>query len=298
MQLKSSVYMNEEFPFSMLRIVHDGSNVPAAHSHDFVELVYVVRGEAQHCFEGEKYTIRSGDVFFINPGEVHTYAFEPGQEIEIINCLFMPSLIHDVLLKELGISHSMDYFYVHPFLNKSERFHHRLNLHGQDAETILSILESMMSELSHRGEGYATIIRLKMMELQVLLSRFYSKMQKTKPYSRREEREMVVRRIRGYLERNYDQKITLASLSSIFNISVRQLNRMIKQELGVSVIELLHKIRIERAKHFLLETDEKVITVASMVGYEDPAFFSRLFQRLVGCSPGKFRKEHEKAGHV
>lgn len=290
-RLKSSAFMDEQFPFYIERIVHDYLHYPSMHDHDFVEFVYVVSGEAKHCFGDEQYAIQSGDAFFVNPGEEHAYAFEPGQSIEIINCLFLPSLIHDALLKELGISQSMDYFYVHPFLNNEERFHHRLNLRGHEAAVVQSILENMIAEQTHRYPGYDKLIRLRMVELQILLSRYYSFQQQLQQNGRQSERDMTVKRIRGYLERYYNEKITLDNLSSIFNISVRQMNRLMKEETGASVIEWLHQIRIERAKHYLSKNGEKVVTVANMVGYDDPAFFSKLFTRMVGIPPGKYRRE-------
>jgi AraC-like DNA-binding protein len=202
----------------------------------------------------------------------------------------MPSLIQEGLLRELGISRSMDFFYVQPFLDKEERFHHRLNLSGHYAATLLAILESMMDEFDHRNPGFDTIIRLKMIELQIFLSRNYNLYQTKRQDVYYGEREVMARRIRGYLERNYGEKITLTSLINVFNISERKLNRLMKEQLGLSVIELLHQIRIEKAKHLLEGQEEKVIHVASMVGYEDPAFFSRLFRRMVGCPPGSYRK--------
>ncbi|GAA3413035.1 HTH-type transcriptional activator RhaR [Paenibacillus hodogayensis] len=292
--LKSSKFMGQEFPFWMKRVVQNRNATPIEHSHEFVELVYVVRGEAQHCFEGERYAIRAGDVFIINPGEVHAYDYEQEQQIEIINCIFMPSLIQEGLLRELGISRSMDFFYVQPFLDKEERFHHRLNLSGPYAATLLVILESMMAEFDHRNPGFDAIIRLKMIELQIFLSRNYNLHQTKRQNVYYGEREVTARRIRGYLERNYGEKITLTSLVDVFNISERKLNRLMKEQMGMSVIELLHQIRIEKAKHLLEDQEEKVINVASMVGYEDPAFFSRLFRRIVGCPPGTYRKTTEK----
>lgn len=290
-RLQSSQFMEDSFPFHIMRVTHDHGSNPQMHGHDFVELVYVVSGEAKHIFEGDIYPIQSGDAFFINPGEEHTYAFNPDQEIEIINCLFMPSLIQDALLRELGISQSMDYFYVHPFLNNKERFHHRLNLRGHEALAVLAILENMIAELTQKHPGYDTLIRLRMVELQVLLSRYYRFQQSLQLTSRQSERDMAIKRIRGYLERYYNQKISLETLSSIFNISERQLNRLMKQEIGMSVIELLHHIRIERAKQLLSRSGEKVVTIANMVGYDDSAFFSKLFTRLVGCPPGKYRRD-------
>jgi AraC family L-rhamnose operon regulatory protein RhaS len=280
--------MKDEFPFWIKRFVHSFNDKPKLHIHDFVELTFVVRGEADHLFEGEQYPIAAGDVFIINPGEVHTYMIQPGKQIEIINCLFLPHLIEDSLLLALKLSDSMDYFYVQPFLDKNERFNHRLSLQGEDAESVLFLLEDMIKEKEIGHSGHDALIRLKLIELLILLSRYYDLNHKTS-LSRTPPGEIVVRRICGYLERHFHQKISLPMLSELFNISIRQLNRLFKKENGLSVIETVHQIRIHRAKQMLRETDEKVIVIAAMVGYENPAFFSRLFNRIVGCPPGKYR---------
>jgi AraC-like DNA-binding protein len=286
--LGSKHYMKDEFPFWISRT--EQGSIPE-HGHEFVELVYVVRGKGVHIFQGSDYNIHAGDVFIINPGETHSYFVEPGCQMEIINCLFMSSFILDALLRELEITTSMDYFYVHPFLKHDVRFNHHLNLLGQDASTVLTLLERMIRELGSRGLGHTTLIRLQMVELLVLLSRYYANMQshRSHPTPRQMDRVLTARRIYGYLERNYDKKITLHSLSGLFNVSTRQLNRVVREEFGKSVFDLLHDIRIERAKRMLLESDEKVIAVATMVGYDDPSFFSRLFLRYTGCSPREYR---------
>jgi AraC-like DNA-binding protein/quercetin dioxygenase-like cupin family protein len=292
-QLHSSQFIKKQsFPFCIRRYFHDHEHVPSLHGHDFVELVYVVRGEARHLFEGNAYEIRAGDVFIINPGEVHTYMIEPGNQLEIINCLFLSELIQGNWLLELGISQSMDYFYVHPFLDKRERFHRRLNLHGPDSVRTLLLLETMINEYESQQSGCETLLRLQVVELLILLSRSYRQLegQVVKETVSGSSRNLLVRRICGYLERYYDKKVSIPDLCELFNISSRQLNRIFKASLGMTVVDMIHHIRIDRAKHLLRATEEKVITIAGKVGYEDPAFFSRLFHRQVGCSPGKFRE--------
>lgn len=292
--LNSRHYMKEEFPF---RIIRTEQGTIAEHGHEFVELVYVVRGKGVHIFQGTEYEIHAGAVFIINPGETHAYSVEPGGRMEIINCLFMPSFIPDALLSELEITESMDYFYVHPFLGHDVRFNHHLNLHGQDAATVLTLFESMIRELGVRGLGHATLIRLQTIELLVLLSRYYALMQSQRSCAspRQLDRVMTAKRIYGYLERNYDKKITLDSLAGLFHVSTRQLNRLIREEYDKSVFDVVHEIRIERAKRLLIESDEKVIAVATMVGYDDPSFFSRLFCRHAGCSPREYRSGRDRA---
>ncbi|SDW13658.1 AraC family transcriptional regulator [Paenibacillus sp. CF384] len=286
--LSSTGFMKVEFPFWITRTVQGSIR---EHGHEFVELVYVVRGKGMHVFEGTHYAVHAGDVFIINPGETHAYEVERGEQMEIINCLFMPSFIPDALLAELEITGSMDYFYVHPFLKEDVRFNHRLNLHGQDAAHVLMLLENMLREMNGRSIGHTTLIRLQLIELLVLLSRYYTLMQQQRahPSPRQMEREMTAKRIYGYLERNYEKKITLQSLSYLFSSSIRQLNRLMQEEYNRSVFEALHEVRIERAKHLLMESDEKVIVIATMVGYEDQSFFNRLFLRHVGCSPSQYR---------
>ncbi|WP_219837388.1 AraC family transcriptional regulator [Paenibacillus sp. R14(2021)] len=286
--LSSNRFMKVEFPFWITRTVQGDVS---EHGHEFVELVYVVRGRGLHLFRGSRYEVQAGDVFIINPGETHAYEALRGEQMEIVNCLFMPSFIPDALLTELEITNSMDYFYVHPFLTHEIRFNHHLNLHGQDAAQVLALLENMIREINARSIGHTTLIRLQLIELLVLLSRFYTLMQqhRSHPSPRQLDREMTAKRIYGYLERNYEKKITLQSLSMLFNASMRQLNRLMREEYSCSVFDALHQVRIERAKHLLLETDEKVIVVATMVGYEDQSFFNRLFVRHVGCSPSRFR---------
>ncbi len=289
LQLDSRRFMKGDFPFAIHRCSHDALHVPQPHSHDFVELVYVEQGSARHLFEGESYDLRTGDVFIINPGETHSFELPAGGRLGIINCLFQPHLIQEPILRELHVSKTMDYFYIHPFLNPGERFNHLLNLRGEDARRILSLLDVLIDETERRRTGYQTLVRLRMIELLMLLSRGYDESLRMSDHSRDHHRCTAALRICGYLERHYQQKNTLESLSLLFNISARHLNRIFREEIGMSVVEKIHRIRIEKARSLLVETDEKIINIAAMIGYEDPAFFSRLFTREVGCAPGRFR---------
>ncbi|WP_059102618.1 AraC family transcriptional regulator [Shouchella shacheensis] len=293
MKMRSSQFMREKkFPFWIDHKIHIENNLPPVHGHDFIELVFVTHGTATHVFEGEEYGLYAGDAFIINPGEVHTYKLHQGKELGIINCLFLSPLIDDIWLRELGVSESMDYFYIHPFLHKKERFHHCLNLRGKCAADIHIQFETMLREYEQKKTGYATVIRLQLVQVLIELSRIYGEVGTSTRHLevKHMERRQLVQRIWGYLERHYDQKLTLDVLSDLFNISSRHLNRVFKAESGQTIIEAIHQIRIKRAKVLLAETSEKIIYIALEVGYEDPAFFTRLFSRQVGCSPGKYRE--------
>ncbi|MDN4522981.1 AraC family transcriptional regulator [Fictibacillus fluitans] len=295
MRVESAKYMTEmDFPFWVKRFIHTDFNIPPAHSHEFVELIFVVKGKGEHVFEGVSYPIKQNDIFIINPGEVHTYTVQSGESLEIINCLFLPNLINHKWLKELGISESMDFFYIHPFLNEKERFHHRINLNDRHSTRILDLLNALMFEFEARKPCFMTLVRLQIVELFILLSRIFNEKRINSFHSSESNQDnIIVQRIRGYLERHYDEKICIPELCHLFGISSRHLNRVFKKVCGKTVIEWVHQIRIDKAKYLLIHSDEKVITVATKVGYEDPAFFSKLFQRMVGCSPGKYKLKEQ-----
>src|SRR5690625_4697002 len=259
--LSSDHRLTDQFQFHVMRYYHDSDNIPPAHSHEFIELVYVVKGKAKHVFEGKSYPIKTNDVFIINPGEIHTFDIEPEDTLEIINCLFISTFIEDSLLKELGVSQSMDFFYIHPFLDNVERFHHFINVDGNYASRLLSIFEGMIDEYKKGESCFVTLIRLQLIELLLILSRVYHDMylNLNKTDLNKNENQRLVQRISGYLSRNYDQKITISGLCKLFSISPRHLSRLFKKETNQTVIDMLHAITIDNAKNMLLDTDYKEI---------------------------------------
>ncbi|MDF2660339.1 MAG: helix-turn-helix protein [Paenibacillus sp.] len=277
------------FPFWIQRNRHDERDMPHLHIHEFVELIYVASGRATHLFQDISYEIGEGDVFIINPGEKHGYVVGAGQSIQVINCLFEPGFIPMYLLRELSLSDRLDFFYVQPFLNGDARFYHKLKLRGETADKTKGILEELHQEMQQQKPGYQALVQLRMTELFILLSRYYN--ERNTNIGMPSSSELLVRRVCGYVERHYDQKITLPLLSELFYIGVRQLNRQFNRHLGTSVIGYVQRIRMERAKRLLVETDEKINQIAELVGYEDAASFSRTFTREVGCPPGKYREQ-------
>lgn len=292
MMIHSNEFIKDAtFPFWIERFNHDHINTPPVHGHDFIELVYVVYGKAQHYIEGYADNISSGDVFIITPGERHTFFMKPGNNIEIINCLFLPELIQPSFLVDFGMSNSMDPIDLKPFLNEKGKFLRNIKLENNYSNRILHLLDSMKEELDTGRSGFSTLIRLRLVEVLILLSRIHNKpdIDISKDKRKNCEGAILIGKIRNYLEQHYDEKITTHLLGNLFNISARHLNRLFKQETGLTVIEMIHQMRIERAKYLLNNSEEKVIDVAMQVGYDDPAFFSRLFRRKVGCSPGRYK---------
>lgn len=287
---KLNDYTKDEGLFWIQRSSHERHNTPPQHVHEFIELVYVVHGSGRHHIGEAAYPIHAGDVYVVPIGEPHLYRVEEDSGLEIINCMFMPQFVRASLADQPSANALP---YLTPLFNDHESFVPVLSLSSRESSAVLGLLEELLLEMKHEPPGYKVMARNKLTEILILLSRFSQRKGRaeqsglSKPLSH----EIIVRKIGTYLERYFAQKITVASLAQQFNLSERHIIRIFKQETGMSITEMLHRIRIERAKHLLLESNRSVEAIALAVGFADSSFFSRLFARKEGCTPGAFRKK-------
>ncbi|MFF2889423.1 response regulator [Paenibacillus sp. NPDC057967] len=95
-----------------------------------------------------------------------------------------------------------------------------------------------------------------------------------------------------YLNEHYREEISLQDLAARFYLSREYIARKFKQAYGVTIMDYLSRIRIDRAKLLLHNPHLRVALVAEMVGYPDEKYFRRVFKKIEGVSPGEYRKEH------
>jgi AraC-like DNA-binding protein len=97
------------------------------------------------------------------------------------------------------------------------------------------------------------------------------------------------RRIVGFLQANYMNKVRLDHLTHALPLSVRQICRGFKAEMKMSVMEYLRVLRLFHASYNLFDQSKKVIDVAFDCGYDSVSTFYQEFKRYFGLSPNQFR---------
>ncbi|WP_353511676.1 helix-turn-helix domain-containing protein [Vallitalea longa] len=93
-----------------------------------------------------------------------------------------------------------------------------------------------------------------------------------------------------YIENNYVHTIKLEELADIVHVNSSYLSRLFRKETGETLTNTITKIRIEKSKQLLKACDDKTYKIASMVGFEDAAYFSHIFKKHTGLSPSEYRK--------
>lgn len=106
----------------------------------------------------------------------------------------------------------------------------------------------------------------------------------------RQVSDAVIADAQEWLALNYDHARPVAEVVGRSGLAERTFKRRFRSATGLSPQEYVHTLRLEEAKQMLEVGDDPVEAVAGAVGYEDAAFFSRLFSRRVGLSPGRYRR--------
>lgn len=113
----------------------------------------------------------------------------------------------------------------------------------------------------------------------------YASLVRNAPHS-----DSIVKACETWLEQHFRDDDAIRNAVAGSELAERTLKRRFKAATGTTLIERLQMLRIEEAKRQLEQTDVSVDEISFDVGYEDASFFRRLFRRLTGLSPSRYRR--------
>ena len=93
-----------------------------------------------------------------------------------------------------------------------------------------------------------------------------------------------------YIKENFKSDLNMAVVSNCISMNYSLFSLNFKQYTGMNFVNYLKKIRVDEAKRLLEETDEKIIDISRMVGYENDKHFMKIFKSVCGVSPSEYRK--------
>lgn len=102
--------------------------------------------------------------------------------------------------------------------------------------------------------------------------------------------DSVVRRAEEWLTQNFRAANAVSGVVSACSVPERTLKRRFKAATGAPLLVHVQNLRIEEAKRLLETTSTSADEIAALVGYDNPAFFRRLFKRFTGLTPGAYRR--------
>lgn len=105
----------------------------------------------------------------------------------------------------------------------------------------------------------------------------------------------LIQHAKAYIEDNYNHEdISLNMVASEVNLSSSHFSTVFGQETGVTFVEYLTKVRMDKAKQLLRTTGTKTTEIAFEVGFRDAHYFSNLFKKTQGCTPREYRNRSDR----
>lgn len=107
---------------------------------------------------------------------------------------------------------------------------------------------------------------------------------------RKYKKKLNLNDIKAYIEKNFTRPITVEKIAEVFFISYVYLSRAFKSEFAVNITDYIQQLRMEKAKEWIIIDQIPIKSAAEMCGYEDVAYFHKVFKKYFGISPGEMRK--------
>lgn len=164
-----------------------------------------------------------------------------------------------------------------------------LDVSGARDERISLILEQLRQEFIDERRPSALFTRSLAQALAVHLVRCY--LNPESPGQRSNALQAYkLRRVIAAMNEALAEDFSLAHLAEVAELSEYHFSRMFKRATGLSPSRYFIRLRMNRARQLLLETDRSIIDVGLEVGYSSPGHFSQVFRREVGVTPSAYRQ--------
>lgn len=249
------------------------------HSHDHLEMAFMMSGAGRYYIEGKVYEVREGDLLIFNPGVKHQALVS--EEAGIPTTEFFVGF-SDIQLKGM----EKNFF---PLPQEGNILHTT----GELRQKLFKICASMEAEKAMGGHGRYFIMKAFLMQMLVYVIRSQQPKNVELPSGYAFEsvnKKYVVEQIVSYFEDHYSEKISLERIAENMYLSTFYISKIFKSETGDTPIRHLIHIRLEKAKEILEQKPGLSIKeVAAMVGYEDAYHFSKQFKKYYGISPSQVR---------
>lgn len=257
--------------------------ITAPHKHDFFLVVLFTNGSGMHEVDFEKHEVTPGSIFMLSPGQAHYWELSADVEGVI---LFHTQEFFEVSFQKQAI-------YEFPFF-QSVQNSSAIFLKPEDQTKASYTFNSILKEFTNQDPLSGLKIASLLNVLYIDLSRVYSQTA-DETLGNVESNMRYVAQLQQLIEVNFKEERSPSWYADQLSITIRHLNRQVNLALGKSTSQLIAERVILEAKRLIVYDPSSLAKISYELGYEDYAYFSRLFKKWTGQTPMAFSKEYSKA---
>lgn len=250
------------------------------HTHDYVEIVYMCRGETAHTVNGTHIVLHTGELLMLGKGTKQS--IEPAGKDDIaVNFIVQPDFLGGVLSFLGNEETPLRRFVLDSLRGGTETGY--LYFQVADVLPVQNLVENLLWTLIMDTPNKRGIYQ---MTFGLLLAELLGH---TEVLTFPSPEEEVLVRVLRYIEENY-RSGSLSEISQNLHYELTSLSRLIRRKTGKNYTMLLQEKRLSQAAWLLKNTDKRVDEVAYLIGYENISYFHRLFAAHFGMSPREYRQ--------
>ena len=265
-------------PFASYLAKHP--NLTRPHRHSFYHTLLFTKGGGKHSIDFEFFNVQPGQVYFMAPGQVHSWAFEGEVDGFVIN--FSPDIFRHFLK-------DADYLEQFSFFNgmASESV---IQLSNEKLEPIKVLYQKVVAESSSSQRPISSdLVIVHLLEIFICCER--AKNVYTGPI-RQQHNNTVLHHFLKLLNRHFQQYRLPKDYAAMLYLTPNHLNAVCKELLGKPVGEVIRDRILLEAKRLLVNIDLSIAEIGYQLNFPDNSYFTKFFKKYTGTTPENFKKQY------
>ncbi|HCB95351.1 MAG: AraC family transcriptional regulator [Eubacteriales bacterium] len=259
-----------------IAVSYDTGVYTNAHNHREFEILYFQKGSAEVTVNNKVYLVSEGDMFFVNPYEVHAIRFIPknGLFARICICFDCNIITNETISKSLN---NEDYKIMHHIKKKdpinkylSRNFLELINAYEDGSEWSDSEITS-----------YITLLFIKLIKSDKLYN-----------HERGKSNEKFCKAVIEYVSANYKSDITSKDVADALSYDKSYFCRAFKKNFSRTFSEYLNIYRVTNARILLEDNSISISDIATQCGFNSYSYFAECFKKYQGIKPSEYQKKN------
>ena len=250
------------------------------HSHDFVEIVYIMEGSGRQCINDEEFDVKTGDLLFVNYGCTH--AFHVDEKLVAYNLMIRVDYFTKNMIKNDNLFYMLA-------LTSFEKIQHELNdksplvsFKFDEYDDMISLFKNIELELSKNELGKSLILDS---YINIILCKVFRKI-----FVKDSDKDLLIPQdILDYITEHFNEKISLNDLSQRCFYNPAYFSRLFKKAFNMSFTDYIMDVRLKHCCELLKNTDYSIARIIEECGFSDRNTFYERFKSKYGCTPIEYR---------
>lgn len=251
-----------------------------AHWHEEAEFTRIEKGSCTYQIHLETYEVEEGDLIFVPPAVLHAISNEKEERMQSETYVFHMDFLGAKAADICAIR------YLNPLMNQKLIPPFVIQKGHPIYEKAADLFENINAEYDKKTPGYELVIKSYLLQLVAILLPYCNR--NTEADALLTEHAKKLKEVLSYIDAHYMEELTIPGLAGICFFSEYYFMRFFKKYMGMSCVQYIKNVRLERAADQFENGENNTLEVALSCGFSNLSYFHREFKKKYGMTPKRF----------